>query len=305
MMIPEAQRIASGYKYLLSDLRAMPDDTAVISLDDRALARSTLILQPVTSRPAYKCSDCWVASNGRRLGRGRPSVRENVGHRRLSSTTFSRARLWRSCNVSAATRQSGLRSKTAAAPSIRILRKDMWSVRSEYRIFCVVVLRLLNSEELRTAEGRYVHWRLRGQLDRISRAHKRLAWGCGRLQCGLPDRFGVCPCLAKQSETYLAISKRHDIIKTPQTGASRQARRFITPSPRIYKVSLKAGQKPFGNSLSSRCNVAKQDHDNSSEDCAISHKSINGKLSMFLFRGASPSRKEAGEAPRPNTSVWP
>ena len=37
-MIPEAQRIASGYECLLSDLRTLPDDTTVVSLDDRALA---------------------------------------------------------------------------------------------------------------------------------------------------------------------------------------------------------------------------------------------------------------------------
>jgi len=37
-MIPEAQRIASGYECLLSDLRALPDDPTVVSLDDRASA---------------------------------------------------------------------------------------------------------------------------------------------------------------------------------------------------------------------------------------------------------------------------
>jgi len=37
-MIPEAQRIANGYECLLSDLRTLPDDTTVVSLDDRALA---------------------------------------------------------------------------------------------------------------------------------------------------------------------------------------------------------------------------------------------------------------------------
>jgi hypothetical protein len=37
-MILETQRIGSEYECLLSDLRALPDDTTVVSLDDRALA---------------------------------------------------------------------------------------------------------------------------------------------------------------------------------------------------------------------------------------------------------------------------
>jgi hypothetical protein len=38
VMIPEAQRIASGYECLLSHLGALPYDTTVVSLGDRALA---------------------------------------------------------------------------------------------------------------------------------------------------------------------------------------------------------------------------------------------------------------------------
>jgi hypothetical protein len=55
-MIPEAQRIANGYECLLSDLRALPDDTMVVSLDGRALAATfhaynRLLHVPPTSVP--------------------------------------------------------------------------------------------------------------------------------------------------------------------------------------------------------------------------------------------------------------
>ena len=37
VMIPQAQRITSGHECLLSDLRALPDDTTVVSLYDSPL----------------------------------------------------------------------------------------------------------------------------------------------------------------------------------------------------------------------------------------------------------------------------
>jgi hypothetical protein len=55
VMIPEALRTASGYECLLSDLRALPDDTIVVSLDG-GVGSSFPCSQPVTSRPADKRS---------------------------------------------------------------------------------------------------------------------------------------------------------------------------------------------------------------------------------------------------------
>jgi hypothetical protein len=56
VMFPEAQRIGSEYECLPSDLRALPDDTTVVSLDDRALAATfhaynRLLHVPSTSVP--------------------------------------------------------------------------------------------------------------------------------------------------------------------------------------------------------------------------------------------------------------
>jgi hypothetical protein len=56
VVIPEAQRIASGYECLLADLRVLPHDTTVVTLDDGALATTLhaynrLLHLPPTSVP--------------------------------------------------------------------------------------------------------------------------------------------------------------------------------------------------------------------------------------------------------------
>jgi hypothetical protein len=90
-MIPEAPRIASGYECLLSDLRALPDDTTVVSLDDRALAATfyacnRLLHVPPTSVPigGPPAAD--------RLRRGRPSVGE-MSEGRSDRSAYRRNRL--------------------------------------------------------------------------------------------------------------------------------------------------------------------------------------------------------------------
>lgn len=85
VMIPQAQRIASGYEHLLGELRALPDDTTVVTLDDRALAATLyaynrLLHLPPTSVPngGPLAADTDFAAADRAFEKCRPLVIDDV-----------------------------------------------------------------------------------------------------------------------------------------------------------------------------------------------------------------------------------